>query len=428
MKKIKPKEKTTLRVLTNSERGTFACQRRWRFKYLDGLTTKDSSAPLRQGSLGHECIATWYRSGGTKGAQEIAEMVIAPWLERRTEWAESNLTDPADSIQEDLEIAALTLGILGGYIDEFRKDFEKYEIILIEGQIARSIPGLKSATLYDMPTLNGRRKRRDWVFGGALDGLLRDRETGLYWILEHKHTVETDLERYCRKLDWDPQTPGYGWALQDPHPAADIKEPITVSGVLYNVMRKKLPQIPKTLKAGGTSKAAACDTTYDVFLQTLLARGEDPDDFRDLLEKLRFRKFFHREHHPFLPIEFDRFGEELANQAQAIKIASRDGHHHLRQFSVCTGFQGIRCEFAGICQEYDGDWLGHGYRIKNIRHEELVGDLAESTSQEREIFLGSEKEQGLRKNTEERSLALTDSFMKNASTPASDLEDPFAGL
>lgn len=421
---------TGLRVLTNSERGTFACQRRWRFKYLDGLTTKDSSAPLRQGSLGHECIAAWYLSGGTMTVGDITERVIDPWLERREEWCMEHLPPEVshERIAEDIELANLTIGIVTGYIETWRCDFARYDIVLIEGQIAREVPGVgRGGTLTDMPLFeDGHRRKRKWVFGGAVDGLLRDKQTGLYWLLEHKHTTETDLEKYCRKLDWDPQSPGYGWALQNPHPAADIKEPIKVAGVLYNVMRKKIPAIPKELKNGGTSKAA-CDTTYDVFLQTLLQRGHNPDDFRDRLDGLRHRKFFHRQVHPFLEKDFDRFELELQHQAAAIKDASRHDHHHLRQFSVCTGFQGIRCEFEDICHEYDGDWHGHGFRIKNIRHEELTGDLAESTSKERGIKLGSPEEQARRKDQDDSTLALTRSFMNNAQTPTTD-SDPFDGF
>ena len=404
-----------LRVLTNSERGTFACQRRWRFKYLDGLTTKDASAPLRQGSLGNECIATWYRSGGQMTVDDIADQVIEPWLERRQEWIESHLgRDEADEAhQEDVDIAKLTFGILCGYVEEYDADFDRYEVLLIEGQVARAIPDNRKVgkLLSDLPLIDGKRRKRSWVFGGAVDGLLRDRETGLYWLLEHKHTSETDLERYCSKLDWDPQSPGYGWALANPHPAADLQEPIKVAGVLYNVMRKKLPAEPKQKKDGTTSKAA-CDTTYEVFLNTLLDRGENPDDFRDRLDQLRERRFFYRQQHPSLEAEFDRFEHELGHQAQAIKQASHPKHHHLRQFSVCTGFQGIRCEFRHVCHEYDGDWHGHGFRLKNIRHEELTGDLAESTTKERGIKLGSPEERA-RKQNDETELALAKAFMEN---------------
>ena len=56
------KPRNLLRVVSNSERSTFACQRKWSFRYLHGLTTDHSPTPLRMGSLWHLCLANLYGS------------------------------------------------------------------------------------------------------------------------------------------------------------------------------------------------------------------------------------------------------------------------------------------------------------------------------------------------------------------------------
>ena len=413
-----------LRVITNSERGTFACPRRWGWRYLDGLTTGDAAAPLRQGDLVHQCLAEYYRRNCDMTLDHVVGAVIEPWIEKQTAWAlENTSSDAAEQrISENEDIAAQTLAMVEDYLKTYDRDAERYEILAVEAQIARRLEGV-----VDMPTMpNGKRRKRQWVYGGAVDLVVRDRSTGHALIMEHKTTAETDLESYCGKLDWDPQIRGYSWGLAQPIAGlATIDEPLDIRGVLYNVLRKKRPSIPKLKKDGTTSKAK-CDTTYDVFLSTLLERGEDPDDFRDILESLRHREFFRRELYPMPDIEKERFGHELMYSATALKEASRPNAYLHRQFSVCTGHRGTKCEYRHICLDYDGDWRGHGFRKMTIRHRELEGDLCNPCSDERGITIGSEGELGKVKESQEdenerKKVDLARAFQQQCN----DVEDDF---
>ncbi|TPV97322.1 MAG: PD-(D/E)XK nuclease family protein, partial [Myxococcales bacterium FL481] len=248
-----------MRVITNSERTSFACERRWAFGYLAGLTTGDSAAPLRQGSLLHRMLAALYTSIMLKRdpltIEELWREVVEPWLEQRTTWLDEQRMHGAEAGSEwiedaqarDREIASESRHMVAGYIDHWlAQDLDRWEILGVEEQVARVIinpvNGKPLTDVFTMP--DGKRIRRRWVYGGAVDLRIWDRMLGGQWLVEHKSTAETDLSEYCRKLHWDPQIRGYPWAmlrpapdlLDDHRPAEDLR------GVIYNVLRKKVPR------------------------------------------------------------------------------------------------------------------------------------------------------------------------------------------
>jgi len=371
------------RVITNSERGAFACQKKWGFSYNERLTTLDAAAPLRQGSLYHRCLETLYRgiagfeAGGDANPRptridEICETVIDPWLEQREFFTRQNL-DPevaSHTIERDREIADQTAGMVSNYIDRFiSQDAERWEVLGVELQVARELPNPKTGK-----TLRIQRKK--CLYGGAIDLLVRDRISGLVFLVEHKTTAERDLDRYCRKLHFDPQIRGYPWALAKPHPAADLKEPVEVAGIIYNVARKKLPAMPKILKSGKISTDKRIDTTHAVFLREVLIQGQNPADYVEILDQLKGREFFHRETYMITPGDLQDFQEDMSHNALQIRDASKPGTFHPRQVQVCTGPGSWPCPFNSICME-DGPMARASYRTKTVRHEELTGDLAE---------------------------------------------------
>ena len=374
-----------LRVITNSERSTFACEKKWGFKYLDGLT-RYGTAALRQGDLAHQALEAIYRAELKITMTDIEDLVFRPWWEKRQEFWGSISSDLAiehaddwcdEKLEEDKAIGAQTRGMIAGYLDFAAGDLDEWEILGIEHQIARVIPDprLASAPLEDEIIVKGIRHSRRWVYGGKIDMRARSRDDGGIYHWEHKTTSATDLDKYTSKLDFNPQILGYGWAALDPCEGATEMEPYVCRGVIYNVLRKAVPNIPKVKKDGTTSRAA-CDTTKEVFKRTLLERGEDPDDFVDTIAKMKdSSEFFHRKRHVFTEQELHEFGREISWGALSMLEASKRPYHP-RQTQACTGPASYPCEYRDICLR-DGPDMRAGYHVKTIRHEELEGVLAE---------------------------------------------------
>lgn len=124
-----------------------------------------------------------------------------------------------------------------------------------------------------------------WLVG-RLDLVVED-FAGRIWVLDHK-TSKDRLDEEILILD--DQMTKYLWAAEQ-----ILQWP--VEGVFYNVLRKKLPTVPKVLVSGkGLSKDKSMDTTYEVYLEAILANGFKPDDYEEYLEMLQNKKtgFFER--------------------------------------------------------------------------------------------------------------------------------------
>lgn len=390
------------RVLTNSERSSLACPRRWAFKYLDGLTTSDNPAPLRMGSLWHLVLATFYRSltipGYTPGnpVDLVKSSVIAPWLEARAEYRRT-VEDPArrdELAREDDDHAALCEAMFRGYVDTWGgHDADNWEIVAVEAQGARAITRPDGSPLRDMVNANGKRIRREWVYGGGMDLLIRNRHDGRVWLVEHKTTSESNLDNYLRKLNFDPQIRGYGWILANPASCSDLAVtvlgPTRIAGVIYNVARKRVPGVPSLLKDGKRLSKAAIDTTRDVFMSEVIRHGFNPDDYADVLDGLRGKVYFAREAYPFTDPEIAAFGDDVRHFADAVMVEQRRGHH-LRQVSVCTGPAAMPCPFqSSVCLE-DGPMARRAFTVMGIRHPELTGAMAEpNAATERRLVTSS---------------------------------------
>lgn len=375
-----------LRVITNSERSSLMCPRRWAFRYVDGLTTSDNPAPLRMGSLWHLCLAAYYRSlqaGAPLDAGQIEAAVIAPWLEQRRAAVAALVDVDRDAlVQEDVDHAALCAGMLRGYVQAWAQDQRTWEIVAVEAQASRVVPRTpgEEMPLRDRTTVGTVRKTRTWQYAGAMDVVVRNRADGRYWLVEHKTTSEVDLDRYLRKLNFDPQIRGYGWIMLDPSINSDaaVRDlgKTRLAGVIYNVARKKLPAVPPLLKGGSALSKARIDTTRDAYMGEIAKHGFNPDDYTDVLDGLTGRVFFAREAYPFTEPELDAFTHDVVNLARAIQREEAQPYH-LRQTAVCTGPAALPCPYQGsICLE-DGPMARRAFTVMGIRHPELCGDLAE---------------------------------------------------
>ena len=102
-------------------------------------------------------------------------------------------------------------------------------------------------------------KEVDVYFGFRLDGVVRRKTDGAYWIFETKTT--RSIAELKKSLDNDNQAGMYMWAAQQ-------LLGVPISGVLYNIIRKKIPAVAKLVTKSGMTELSqdkSLDTTFDFY-------------------------------------------------------------------------------------------------------------------------------------------------------------------
>lgn len=206
------------------------------------------------------------------------------------------------------------------------------------------------------------------------DGLVV--KDGELWLWEDKAWKTIDRAS-MKMLQMDEQCGMYLWGLRQlvdrgeaPREVMDaFGEYGHPAGVIYNVLRKKLPTVPALLKNGTTSRDKATDTTAEVYRQTLIERGQDLDEYAEMLTLLEEKgnTFFVRQ-----PVY--RNASELAEIGERIYQATRlvsEGHTFKSVDRTCA-----QCQFFPLCLEYSDDLLLHAYRVRKARHEEYEEEAA----------------------------------------------------
>ena len=293
----------TKRIVTSSEIDCFqTCRKKYQYRYLEKYRSLKRVTSMEIGKAVHLGLDAWYSGGGVQGAIYKALDYL------RT----------TDLSVDDAELVAQ---MLQRYADKYPT--ENFSVVYIESKFL-------------VPVLTPRNYRsRNFMFAGVIDGLVR-KSDGSYWLLEHK-TASSIGDNYFLKLETDFQIRAYIWALRQL--GYDVK------GVIYNVLRTKLPTIPQILKKGGLSQAKNIDTTYDVYLDAIYDNGLDPADYQEILDILREKgdTFFSRQEYPVDQYDVEEFQEDLYR-------ITRDMHtcrHFYRNGSACNNWSG--CAYRKLC-------------------------------------------------------------------------------
>ena len=229
-----------------------------------------------------------------------------------------------------------------------------------------------------VPVLNdkGRASTR-YDFAFKTDGLVLI--DGQLWVLENKAWKTIDAVS-IRMLQLDEQCSMYLWGVNQmidrgtapavlARAVAEYGKPV---GVLDNIIRKATPKIPPRLKSGKTSADKRIDTTYPVFLKTLKERGEDPEEYAEVLDALRYKgdTFHYRE-------AVYRNADELQEIGRRIHEGTRiiaEGHTLKNPDRSCSW----ECPFFSLCIEWDDDLAASQFYVREKRHQEYLNEEAEA--------------------------------------------------
>jgi hypothetical protein len=163
------------------------------------------------------------------------------------------------SFDEQIEMMR---GLLGHYKLWVEQDHKMYS--------DENLEFISLETEFDAPlrTPGGRSSRR-MRLGGRFDGVVKHIPTGEYWIWECKTT--RSVQELVNSLANDEQCGAYMYA-------ASQMLGVPIKGVLYNILRKKVPSYPQVLQSGMLSQATKTDCTDFFYRWCILQMFPDYSD------------------------------------------------------------------------------------------------------------------------------------------------------
>ena len=244
------------------------CRRRWNWQssLRDSLQKAILPEPLFTGLAVHIGLDAYHSN---HDSVYCAVTAAKQWMSKRIDTI-GNHTGPMWDDERKMinDSYRLSLSMLKHYAQwhDENKLSEKWEVIATEQLFTVPIP-VPSDIHYDGDYYST--KLHAYVsskmqLAGRFDGLIKERSTGDVYLLEFKTARSiANIRWVMRGL----QGTAYVYAAQQLHP--------NVKGILYRVLRKKAPSMPKPLKSGGYSQSKSQDTSFRYFKRYLDMEARD---------------------------------------------------------------------------------------------------------------------------------------------------------
>ena len=242
-----------------------SCRRKWWYTSGLGMYLEPRVAyvPFILGRAVHFALQWYYDDMKKKGAHEY----LLEWFDEEREKM-GNLTPKEDQmLKEQLELG---YGMCEHYTlwaqrtDHFKRKWIDDTFDFIATEIQFDIP------LYrDVQAISNNKPSDKFFLSGRFDGIIRRRDDGKLYLWETK--TARNIPDLVKTLWNDEQCGAYVIAAQ-----RLLNVPI--EGVMYNVMRKKVPGTPRELQSGLLSRAMKPETSYDWYLSTIVDNDPPPSD------------------------------------------------------------------------------------------------------------------------------------------------------
>lgn len=207
------------------------CPKMWFWKWRMGLVPKEKSfGALDLGTWIHDAFAHWYSKSGKRRTMAGLVWCFDHFALKALDSAPANT--PQHVLDKAHELYTLGRAMLTAYAEQYQGD-KDWEIIGAEIPLEIEITDQygQSVGTYRM----------------KLDLVIRDRTTGKIWIIEHKTAKAIRVEH----LSIDGQARPYGALAELAMKRAGILKPKeTVEGILYNFLRKAMPDVRETNSEG----------------------------------------------------------------------------------------------------------------------------------------------------------------------------------
>lgn len=217
-------------LMRNSERSTLKkCEFLWDLTYNKMLKPQTEMPALRFGSLVHAALAQYYIPGVKRGrhpAKAFEELYEQDMKVNREIFGMK-----VDEDEVWVNAAELGPAMLNNYVDEYGSD-DRWEVISTEMPFQTTVK-YPAEHLYE---------GSDWFrYVGVVDGVWRDRRDKLLWIPDHKTAAGIGDKKWVH-LTLDDQAGGYWtWGVDFLIEQAILKSNMKLAGMMYNILRKALP-------------------------------------------------------------------------------------------------------------------------------------------------------------------------------------------
>ena len=375
----KPRQAAVRRlVLSNSEMQTFRdCPEKWGFVYVDLLRPKVEGRALAVGHVVHAGLAAGIRTYpkadlAIPAAVNAVDGELAQYLARLAD-SKTEADEYERLAMEAEELSGLVRFMVTHYFETHAENDARYLVpVLVERAFEVNVP-------------NSLGRRTPTNLGGVLDALYYDTENGDLLLDEHK-TCSTHPGSVEKRIEFDPQISGYLFAIQAMAQAGQIQVPgltpeqvakLRVGRTRYNVLRKKVPSVPKVNK-DETVSVAAIDTLarfYEAALQAQELRGKPRTEAQGtLLERLTGKgdpflgryEFFRNEE------EIEAWRRETIVQGGRIRAALRDRSTLYRNPGHCAMPWSLSCAMRDVCLNPTDPMVRSTYRVAKDAHEEIA--------------------------------------------------------
>ncbi len=254
-----------------------SCRRQWHWSSPIGRNLEPDKpyAPFFTGRIVHTGLELHYRSLGKLSLYDATRIAIT--IEQERMEAAGTLWD------EELEMLREQTELIYGMM-------EHYEIWAASKAMAQNPWGDANLEYLDMeatfhvPIMTEKGNPSSRVFlGGRFDGIVRRRDDGTLWLWETK--TSRSIKELQNTLAFDEQAGAYIYAAQ-------LLMGEQVYGVIYNIMRKKVPTTPRVLQSGLLSQAKNIDTTMEYYWHAVQQHHDDAtreelmDRYGDILHHL----------------------------------------------------------------------------------------------------------------------------------------------
>lgn len=255
------------------------CRRRWDFSspLRQNMEPNITYAPFFTGRAIHHAMEQYY-GHGRQFKFSVNEFIADEVGKMGNLWPQER-----DKIAEQI-------GLIDGMMEHYKLWIERHESRWSDDKLQF----VALETEFRVPLRNPKGRKSTRVFlAGRFDGVVVHKDDGTYWLWEIKTT--RSINEMYKSLQLDEQCGAYIYAAEE-------LLGVPISGVLYTLIRKKIPTIPRILQSGELSKAKNIDTTADVYLQTIrqtfpeLSMEEIYHEYGDILTEIlnRGNEFFLR--------------------------------------------------------------------------------------------------------------------------------------
>lgn len=220
------------------------CEKRYEYKYVDGLLPRTYQRALEFGSIGHKFLEEWYKSiGNDKSPSYLYEIKDIVELVKKERGVEDFDAFSLQQFETDLYTVS---GMIQAYTKFYEKDITRWDVLLIEQMLTLDVPF------------------NNWILRGMPDLILRDKITKEIWVVDHKFLAQI-TQGLIKKLPLDYQVHAYLKMTKEWMTKNSIEG--TLKGVIYNIVRK-----PSKRQKQGQSLERFQDELFADYL-------ERPDEF-----------------------------------------------------------------------------------------------------------------------------------------------------